>query len=674
MQMDPSSAARYTQGMFQNRHHGGAPSSHESLKHAKWGQRQPALRLTNNPVNLLTGALLLSSVLPARQHPGPVAIAPPVSSGTPAHAQATAALLPSAQAQPNDFYIPLATPRPPRADNVLQSVSNGATLVCGLSIRTCLNTAVVAAVASAVGTVAALAYFNTDGNTAQPDESRTSTEPDVPPQDHLLESGHEANGTAKDGGPVALESALLQIARDCDGDRQCRATQINALLQRLPPAEVAQLRQMTEKTVPASDTDMQSAWRRHRADAAAWSAGDGLLELADTLAGIYTPEVAMFQDDLERIVASTVSGGGGREETEADIQQRWIDANIRRQDTVATLLERDAGSITRLPYTLQGLRHLGIADGTTAFNLHVTLPMAGEQVPARRVLLVAHTDMIGRSLGSEGALDNASGVATLLHMARQMQADPSSPGTQVELLLTSYEELGFLGARAYVDSCLHQQDCPTFVINVDMTGRGQGYAMSGTDALAGSPHLGKPTMYLQAPAVTETEQQARQQLEQGLASHGFTRPSAEDTPWITSDNIAFQNASIPCVAISQMSAKDARLWKKIEDARKEWNRRDAQVDWNVWQAQKDGTAKLSPEEARVLKATYQAASSAYSAYRQLRDANPAALPVMIHSNRDRLHRVDPAMGVAFADALLSGVRTLRWEAPALLPTSTDPAS
>jgi hypothetical protein len=64
----------------------------------------------------------------------------------------------------------------------------------------------------------------------------------------------------------------------------------------------------------------------------------------------------------------------------------------------------------------------------------------------RVVVLVAHHDAVP---GSPGANDNAAAVAILLHLLDRLRhAVP--PRLRVRLLFTAAEELGYLGARAYV--------------------------------------------------------------------------------------------------------------------------------------------------------------------------------------------------------------------------------
>lgn len=481
-------------------------------------------------------------------------------------------------------------------------------------------------------------------------------------QDRLVEQVEqiELRGTGNAG------KALLQVARDCDGDRQCRADRINALLENVPHATLAHLQQIVDRTAQAPAQVATAPWPSG-ADAAPL-VGDGPLQaLAEALAGIYTPEAAAFQDDMERIVAGTSS------DTAADASpgQRWIEANTRRQQAIAGLLQRDAGHVEWLPYAASGLGHLGMEDPSPAFNLRVRMPPPPGTPPARRLLLVSHGDMIGLSRGSQGAYDNASGVAALLHVARQLASEAPLAGTQVELLVTSHEELGLLGASAYVAQCRERDDCPTLVINVDLVGRGgHSYVLSGSDALASSPHLGQAPMFLQAPAPSDMERRETLAFEQQFAANGFTRAMQGTAHLMTSDNVAFQNASIPCISVAQVSAADAEAWARLDAARLDWLACDAQVDWTRHEAVRSGHLQLPTDEAADLERRYQSADQAWERLQALRAEHPLAPPVLVHGGKDRLHRVSAPMGVAFADALLDVVR--HWSAarsPAAAHTS-----
>lgn len=65
---------------------------------------------------------------------------------------------------------------------------------------------------------------------------------------------------------------------------------------------------------------------------------------------------------------------------------------------------------------------------------------------SRTLLLIAHHDAVP---GSPGANDNAAAVAVLLGLLERLPR-LVPPGVRVRLLFTAAEELGYLGARAYV--------------------------------------------------------------------------------------------------------------------------------------------------------------------------------------------------------------------------------
>lgn len=66
----------------------------------------------------------------------------------------------------------------------------------------------------------------------------------------------------------------------------------------------------------------------------------------------------------------------------------------------------------------------------------------------RVLVLIAHHDAVP---GSPGANDNAAAVGILLHLLERLGRSPRA-GLRVRLLFTAAEELGYLGARAWVRS------------------------------------------------------------------------------------------------------------------------------------------------------------------------------------------------------------------------------
>lgn len=438
-----------------------------------------------------------------------------------------------------------------------------------------------------------------------------------------------AGTTLPDGTP--LSQALAKAAGECEGSRQCLADRINAILAQLPRLTVAHLQAMVAHArMPASPT-AAAGWPP-LADAypvpPQWEA------LIEILASIYTPEVAALQADLERIVAHPSSMAGG---PVAD----WNHVNAHRTDTIQALLQEAGCQVERQSFPV-GTELAALLDRQHGVNLLARFPAGSPADDGRRLLLVAHGDMIGLSRGSQGAYDNGAGVATLLHVARQLQADIAGLDCHVELLVTGDEEMGLVGSRGYAAQCRAHGACPTFAVNIDLVGRGGlGYALSDTAALASQPRLrgaaaGTPLQ----PSPAETSASAL--LQAVFADHGFQR-WAQAPSVITSDHLSFQNVSIPAVGLSQVSQEQARQWRRIDDAQARWL--DAYVAAGRGSDSTPGLADAAEQQA-------------FEDYYALRQAHPLAPPSMVHSAGDRLYRIDPRMAVQFGDALAAFVR--RW--------------
>lgn len=114
-------------------------------------------------------------------------------------------------------------------------------------------------------------------------------------------------------------------------------------------------------------------------------------------------------------------------------------------------------------------------------NVIAILPGSDPKLKAEVALLTAHYDHLGfgwpgaraDAVGKlhPGADDNASGVAVLIEIAKQLAARPAPPRTIV-FIAFSGEEAGLLGSRYYVDHPLPVPVSGIFgVINMDTVGR-----------------------------------------------------------------------------------------------------------------------------------------------------------------------------------------------------------
>lgn len=125
----------------------------------------------------------------------------------------------------------------------------------------------------------------------------------------------------------------------------------------------------------------------------------------------------------------------------------------------AVLREADKTGSTPRGFALKTsirLRSQGDSTRVTSPNVIGILPGSDPQLASQYVVLSAHLDHLGISakdpehpdadLINNGALDNASGVATMLEVARLLAASPQGPRRSVMFIATTAEEEGLLGA------------------------------------------------------------------------------------------------------------------------------------------------------------------------------------------------------------------------------------
>lgn len=119
-------------------------------------------------------------------------------------------------------------------------------------------------------------------------------------------------------------------------------------------------------------------------------------------------------------------------------------------------------------------------------NVVAVLPGADETLRSEYIVVGAHHDHIGVRDGRvhPGADDNASGVATLLLVAREL-ARGDSLGRSVLFVTFSGEEAGFQGSRHFLSVPPVPLESINVMINLDMVGRlaSGGLAVRGWDEL-----------------------------------------------------------------------------------------------------------------------------------------------------------------------------------------------
>ncbi|MCG9729645.1 M28 family metallopeptidase [Shewanella sp. Isolate13] len=158
--------------------------------------------------------------------------------------------------------------------------------------------------------------------------------------------------------------------------------------------------------------------------------------------------------------------------------------------SLATISDRAAASAINLALNqTASIAFENRAEYANSYNVVATLP--GSSRPDEHILFTAHWDHIGVDANKDGdqiyngALDNASGTAGILEIARQF-ADQAKNGhplaRSVTFIATTGEEQGLLGSRYYAANPIYSLDKSVAVFNLDSTniyGRTTDYTIVG---------------------------------------------------------------------------------------------------------------------------------------------------------------------------------------------------
>ena len=122
------------------------------------------------------------------------------------------------------------------------------------------------------------------------------------------------------------------------------------------------------------------------------------------------------------------------------------------------------------------------AAGGTGRNVIALLPGSDHSAPGELVIIGAHYDHLGRGAAGSlaagdtaihnGADDNASGVAAMLHAASLLSADP--PAHPILFMAFTGEESGLLGSAYWAAHPTVPLDGARAMLNLDMVGRLEG--------------------------------------------------------------------------------------------------------------------------------------------------------------------------------------------------------
>jgi Zn-dependent M28 family amino/carboxypeptidase len=157
-------------------------------------------------------------------------------------------------------------------------------------------------------------------------------------------------------------------------------------------------------------------------------------------------------------------------------------------------LKKSAASRSFKPVELSGISMSGkyAVDAQTIVSKNVIAVREGSQHPDQYVVYSGHWDHLGIGLPDakgdriyNGAVDNATGIAALLELARVYAAAPA-PQRSVAFLAVTAEEKGLLGSEYYASNPVYPLAKTAGVINMDALdphGKARDFTISGSAKL-----------------------------------------------------------------------------------------------------------------------------------------------------------------------------------------------
>ena len=183
------------------------------------------------------------------------------------------------------------------------------------------------------------------------------------------------------------------------------------------------------------------------------------------------------------------------------------------------------------PWEMQGRTR----EGVKTFNgVNIIGVIPGTRVADKYIVVTAHYDHVGVNDGQvfNGADDNASGVATMLELAKRLKANP--PEHSVLIVALDGEERSLLGAKHFVEAPPVPLSSISMNLNFDMTARADSDGKLWVTGTYQHPYF-RPLLERIAP--------------RGTVSLAFGKDTPEDKGadnWVeASDHAAFHRAGLP---------------------------------------------------------------------------------------------------------------------------------
>ncbi len=203
------------------------------------------------------------------------------------------------------------------------------------------------------------------------------------------------------------------------------------------------------------------------------------------------PTAAALVASLVVLVSACASPGVQSQAVAPNHDQLLTDLRILSSDDMQGRAPDTEGGLKARAYLVERLEAMGIAappsgrlqpfsrearrrdEVRTVTGANVLGLIPGTRHPERYIVVTAHYDHMGVRNGQihNGADDNASGVSSVLELARRLTL--AAPEHSVLIVFFDAEESGLLGARHFVDNPIVPLGSIALNLNLDMTARAE---------------------------------------------------------------------------------------------------------------------------------------------------------------------------------------------------------
>lgn len=200
----------------------------------------------------------------------------------------------------------------------------------------------------------------------------------------------------------------------------------------------------------------------------------------------FVPDSARLAADVRYLASDALegraTGSAGNDSARLFITRRFTALKLDELPRQSKCQTPPCGGRFELPFVARaaGAVHNGLPESIATYNVAAAIPGRDATLRDEWIIIGAHLDHLGRwtfgALDPEardairnGADDNASGVATILELARLLRAHPTK--RSVAIVAFNGEELGVLGSSYFAEHSPIPLGKVQAMLNFDMVGR-----------------------------------------------------------------------------------------------------------------------------------------------------------------------------------------------------------